>query len=54
MTQLTRIQVGPVKLGKLRPGVMRPLTDDELGILLDTDLPASPGETAAEDDAADR
>ncbi|MFT4263722.1 MAG: pseudouridine synthase [Nocardioides sp.] len=34
--QLSRIQVGPVKLGRLRAGQMRELTKDELGPLLDT------------------
>ena len=36
VTRLTRIQIGPVKLGTLRPGQMRELTNDELGELLDT------------------
>ena len=34
--RLTRIQIGPVKLGKLPVGAMRELTIDELGSLLDT------------------
>jgi len=36
VTRLTRTQIGPVKLGQLRPGQMRELTNDELGELLDT------------------
>jgi len=36
VTRLTRIQLGPVKLGRLKPGEMRELTQDELGELLDT------------------
>lgn len=33
--RLTRTQIGPVKLGGLKPGEMRDLTPDELGELLD-------------------
>jgi 23S rRNA pseudouridine2605 synthase len=33
--RLTRTAVGPVRLGTLRPGDMRPLTRQELGALLD-------------------
>lgn len=33
--QLTRTAIGPVALGQLRPGALRDLTLDELGILLD-------------------
>jgi 23S rRNA pseudouridine2605 synthase len=36
VTRLTRTQIGPVKLGTLRPGQMRELTNDELGELLDS------------------
>ena len=36
VTRLTRTQIGPVKIGQLRPGQMRELTNDELGELLDT------------------
>jgi len=32
---LTRVQVGPVKMGQLKPGELRELTRDELGALLD-------------------
>lgn len=32
---LARVQVGPVRLGQLRPGELRELTRDELGALLD-------------------
>jgi len=34
--RLTRIGFGSVRLGSLRPGDTRDLTDDELGPLLDT------------------
>ena len=34
--QLTRVRIGPVALGGLRPGRLRDLTLDELGSLLDT------------------
>jgi len=34
--RLTRTQIGPVRLGKLKPGEVRELTVDELGELLDT------------------
>lgn len=34
--RLVRTAIGPVKLGDLRPGAMRPLSQRELGILLDT------------------
>ncbi len=33
--KLTRIAIGPVRLGRLQPGEMRDLTGDELGKLLD-------------------
>ncbi|WP_040161039.1 pseudouridine synthase [Nigerium massiliense] len=33
--RLTRIQIGPVRMGQLRPGDLRDLTRDELGALLD-------------------
>lgn len=36
VTQLSRIQVGPVRLGRLKSGEMRELTADELGTLLDS------------------
>jgi 23S rRNA pseudouridine2605 synthase len=36
VTRLTRIQLGPVKLGRLKPGELRELTQAELGELLDT------------------
>ena len=32
---LTRVQIGPVKMGQLKVGEMRELTSDELGALLD-------------------
>ena len=32
---LTRTQIGPVRMGQLRPGDLRELTADELGALLD-------------------
>lgn len=32
---LARVQIGPVRLGQLRPGELRELTRDELGALLD-------------------
>lgn len=35
VTKLTRTQIGPVRLGTLRPGALRDLTSDELGQLLD-------------------
>lgn len=34
--RLVRTAIGPVKLADLRPGAMRPLTQRELGTLLDT------------------
>ncbi len=33
--RLTRTQIGPVRVGNLRPGTLRELTRDELGALLD-------------------
>ncbi|MGH3488674.1 MAG: pseudouridine synthase, partial [Actinopolymorphaceae bacterium] len=33
--RLVRTSVGPVKLGDLRPGTLRPLTQQELRVLLD-------------------
>jgi len=36
VTRLTRIQLGPVRLGRLKAGELRELTPDELGSLLDT------------------
>ena len=33
--RLTRIAIGPITLGSLRPGAVRELTPDELGLLLD-------------------
>ena len=33
--ELSRIAIGPVRLGDLKPGAMRDLTRDELGALLD-------------------
>ena len=33
--RLTRTAIGPVRLGQLRPGELRELTRDELGVLLD-------------------
>lgn len=35
VTRLTRTQIGPVKLGRLKPGELRELTSEELGELLD-------------------
>ena len=35
VTRLTRTRVGPVKLGQLKSGELRDLTNDELGALLD-------------------
>jgi 23S rRNA pseudouridine2605 synthase len=35
VTRLTRTRIGPVALGRLKPGEMRDLTVDELGELLD-------------------
>lgn len=35
VTRLTRTQLGPVRLGRLKPGEMRELTGEELGELLD-------------------
>ncbi|MFV0450953.1 MAG: pseudouridine synthase [Propioniciclava sp.] len=32
---LARTQIGPVRMGQLRPGALRPLTREELGSLLD-------------------
>ena len=36
VTRLTRTAIGPVRVGRLREGEMRELTNDELGSLLDT------------------
>jgi 23S rRNA pseudouridine2605 synthase len=36
VTRLTRTRLGPVRLGSLKPGEMRELTNDELGSLLDS------------------
>jgi len=36
VTRLTRTRIGPVKLGQLKSGELRDLTNDELGQLLDT------------------
>jgi 23S rRNA pseudouridine2605 synthase len=33
--QLSRIAIGPVRLGELKPGSLRELTREELGALLD-------------------
>jgi len=33
--QLSRVQIGPVRMGQLRPGQVRELTREELGALLD-------------------
>ncbi len=35
VTRLTRTRIGPVALGRLKPGELRDLTTDELGELLD-------------------
>ena len=35
VVRLTRTAIGPVVLGQLRNGALRPLTNDELGALLD-------------------
>jgi 23S rRNA pseudouridine2605 synthase len=35
VTRLTRTRIGPVVLGRLKPGELRDLTTDELGELLD-------------------
>lgn len=35
VTRLTRTRIGPVTLGRMRPGDLRDLTSDELGELLD-------------------
>ena len=35
VTRLTRTRIGPVRLGRLKPGELRDLTPDELGELLD-------------------
>ena len=32
---LSRTQIGPVRMGRLRPGQLREVTRDELGSLLD-------------------
>ncbi len=36
VTRLTRTQIGPVKLAQLKSGELRDLTNEELGLLLDT------------------
>ena len=35
VTSLSRIQIGPVRMGRLRPGELRDVTSEELGALLD-------------------
>ncbi len=35
VTSLSRIQIGPVRMGHLRPGELRDVTSEELGALLD-------------------
>lgn len=36
VVQLTRTRIGPIRIGTLKPGDMRDVTEEELGVLLDT------------------